>query len=159
MSPPSIASPTPGSHLELDWTPGPPGSIPTAKRWRPPHPADSETCDLRGMQGNTECHFQLHPPSATARRPGDQSPSLLPRGAAGPAWCGPSIGSWRQSCLLSPRTIVGKSRTTGSHYLTSVSSTIAKNGGRQAAVADWGPGEAAAGAEEEMGLLAWSRRV
>lgn len=31
---------------------------------------------------------------------------------------------------LSTYTIVGKSRTTGSHYLTGVSSTIAKNGGR-----------------------------
>ena len=53
---------------------------------------------------------------------------------------GPSLGG-QQSCWLSPRTIVGKSRTTGSHYLTSVSSTIAKNGGRQAAAADLGPHE------------------
>lgn len=37
-----------------------------------------------------------------------------------------------------PRTIVGKSRTTGSHDLTSVSSTIAKNGGRQAAAVGQG---------------------
>lgn len=53
------------------------------------------------------------------------------------------------SCLLSPRTIVGKSRTTGSHYLTSVSSTIAKNGGRQEAVVDLGPGEVMACAEKD----------
>lgn len=31
---------------------------------------------------------------------------------------------------LGTYTIVGKSRTTGSHYLTGVSSTIAKNGER-----------------------------
>lgn len=154
MSPPSTATHSPGS-----LTSSPPGSILRAEGWYPPHPADLETCDLRGMQGNTESHFQLHPPSATARQPGDQGPSLLPRGAAGPARCGPSGGSWLQSCLLSPRTIVGKSRTTGSLYLTSVSSTIAKNSGRQAAVADPDLERPRPVLRKRQGWLAWSRMV
>lgn len=62
----------------------------------------------------------------------------VPAGQQVPVERGPSLGGWLQSCLLSPRTIVGKSRTTGSQYLTSVSSTIAKNSGRQAA-AEPGP--------------------
>lgn len=55
------------------------------------------------------------------------------------AWRGPSTGC--RVAPLSPRTIVGKSRTTGSHYLTSVSSTIAKHGGRRAAAAERRAGE------------------
>lgn len=117
--------------------------------------ADSETCDLRGVQGNSECHFRLHPPSATARRPGDKSWSLLPGAAGpGPARRGPS--SVAGSCgPRGPHTVVGKSRTTGSHYLTSVSSTIAKNGGRRAAV-DLGGGGLC---WERDGQLARSRVV
>lgn len=96
--------------------------------------------------------------------PRDQRPSLLPWGAAGPVRRrGPSGGGWLQSCPLRPRTVVGKSRTTGSHDLTSVSSTIAKNGGRQAAAAGQGA-EGAEGAErpppllrKRQGQLAWSR--
>lgn len=83
---------------------------------------DFMTCDLRGAQGNIKGHFQLRPPSATAWWSGDRSPlSFL------------VIGRFRHGAdlqQLSTYTIVGKSRTTGSHYLTGVSSTIAKNGGR-----------------------------
>lgn len=71
--------------------------------------AGSETCDLREMQGNWDCHFQLHLPSATVWRPRAVVGCLLfTGGARAPSSC-------LQSCLLKPHTIVGKSRTTGSH--------------------------------------------
>lgn len=93
---------------------------------------DLGTCDLRGMQGNSECHFQLHPPSATARWPGDRSgPYFMGQGQqARAAW--PLCWQLAAESPAEPPTVVGKSRTTGSRYLTSVSSTIAKNGGRRA---------------------------
>lgn len=99
-------------------------------------PADSETCDL-GRRRETLSSLPAAPPSATAWWSGGPSSSA----AGQQVWVehGPSLGGRRRSCWPSPHTIVGKSRTTGSHYLTSVSSTIAKNGGRQAAAADLGP--------------------
>lgn len=81
--------------------------------------------------------------------PGGQETRAGPPFSGRQARHGAALPSVLAAGARSPHTIVGKSRTTGSHYLTSVSSTIAKNGGRQAAGVGLGPGEVAACAERD----------
>lgn len=156
---PSFLSPaTHPNSLTSGCTSSPLGSTPQGRRTASQltrRPVTSGGC-RETVSVTSSCTHPLPLPST--RGPASLPPSLgssRSREAAGP-----SVSGWLPSCPLRPHTVVGKSRTTGSHDLTSVSSTIAKNGG-EASGSGWARG--AEGAQRPLpllrkrpGELAWS---
>lgn len=144
---PPAALPNP---LTMGWTPSPLGSTPEG--WRMASqltqgPVTSGGCRER-VSVTSGCTHPLPLPSGLGTRAGPSFPG--PQAQPGLALTSVEPSAAGSCCPRSPRTIVGKSRTTGSHYLTSVSSTIAKHGGRKWQQWTW---EVAACAEKETGTV------